>query len=301
MADWYLKRDEEIAGPFSDQELEALLITGGITQEDQIRQETDRDFFPADCLPEQFSHPWGNGSTPEITRRRFDPVPLVFILLIVLGVMIPLLDSHFSRTSGRPRSVTKSNLKQIGLALHNYHEQHSTFPPGAITNRQNRPLQSWQALILPFLDQEGIYKRIDLQQAWDSPVNRPPFQQEIPVYLSPKTRQTRSPDGYALSHFAGNRLVLKQNAGMKILESITDGMSNTIMAMELGERFKPWGDPTSLTLPTAVIGPGKKSLSQGGNHVLLGDGSVHFISQDIDPAILKALSTPDGGEPIDDF
>jgi len=153
-------------------------------------------------------------------------------------------------------------------------------------------------LILPYLDQEDIYKQIDFHQAWDAPVNRPPFQQEISVYLSPKTRQTRSPDGYALSHFTGNRLVLKQNAGMIILESITDGTSNTIMAMELGEKFKPWGDPTSLTVPTAVIGPGKKSLSQGGNHVLFCDGRVQFIYSNIDPVILKALSTPDGGEPI---
>ena len=70
------------------------------------------------------------------------------------------------------------------------------------------------------------------------------------------------------------------------------------MAMELGEKFKPWGDPTSLTVPTAVIGPGKKSLSQGGNHVLFCDGRVQFIYSNIDPVILKALSTPDGGEPI---
>jgi len=71
--------------------------------------------------------------------------------------------------------------------------------------------------------------------------------------------------------------------------------------VEIGEDFKPWGDPTSLTVPEKVIGPGRKSPSTGGTHVLLADGSVRFIPEDIDPEILKALSTPDGGDKIGEF
>lgn len=301
MADWYLKRNEQITGPYSDQELEDLLTTGKITKTDLIRQGTDRQFQTADSLPEQFSRPHENASYPKTSRRRFDPVNLVLILLIAVAIPIPLLDMQFFRTSGRRRSVTKNHLKQIGLALHIYHEQNTTFPPGALSDCKEHPFQSWQALILPYLDHESVFKQIDFQKSWDAPENRPPFQEEISVYLSPNTSQTRSREGYALSHFAGNKLVLKQNQGMKIRESITDGSSNTIMAVELGEGFKPWGAPSSLTVPSTVIGPGQKSLSRGGNHVLFCDGRVMFVDRNIDPAILKALSTPDGGETIIDY
>ncbi|MCA9023351.1 MAG: DUF1559 domain-containing protein, partial [Planctomycetaceae bacterium] len=181
-------------------------------------------------------------------------------------------------------------MKQIGLALHNYsyNNSHSseTFPPGAITTANGEPLHSWQALILPYLDQQALYKQIDFSKPWNVRANQKPFQQEVPEYLNPKTEARRTSDNYSLSHYIGNELVLKQNTGMPFNE-IRDGTSNTILAVEIGEQFKPWGDPTSLTSPEKVIGPNRKAATIGGTYILLADGGVRYISEDIDPEILK--------------
>tara|TARA_R110002095_G_scaffold150422_1_gene130093 strand:- start:210076 stop:210651 length:576 start_codon:yes stop_codon:yes gene_type:complete len=191
-------------------------------------------------------------------------------------------------------------MKQIGLALHNYHETYQTLPRGKILSESGRPEHCWQTLILPFLDQQFLFRQIDFTTPWDASANQEAFQQEVPVYLNPKSKSKTSPDGYALSHFVGNKLVLKSGTDISFKE-MHDGTSNTIMAMEIGEHFKPWGDPTSLTEPVNVIGPDKKTLSEGRSFILMGDGRVRFINKNIAPAILKALSTPAGGEEVGEY
>lgn len=214
---------------------------------------------------------------------------LLFILLILL---MPNVEQ--SRGQAR-RSGSKYNMKQIGIALHNYHDQHQLFPPGAIETAAGTPYHSWQAQILPYIDLNHLYRKIDFNKPWTDPTHQPIFKQEISLYLNPAIQETTSPEGYALSHYVGNELLLKKNASFRIRE-VTDGLSNTIMAMEIGENFKPWGDPTNINEPVKIMGPGKKTPFRDGNHVLFSDGSVRFVSRDIDPTILKELSTPAGGE-----
>ncbi|MCA9016904.1 MAG: DUF1559 domain-containing protein, partial [Planctomycetaceae bacterium] len=232
------------------------------------------------------------------------PVLLIILVsLLLIGIGLPIYDkirSHFQKRSYRRHQLTRRNMKQIGLALHNYHEMYQTLPPGAIFSERGRPEHSWQALILPFVEQEFLFKRIDFKKPWNDPANQKVFQEEVPVYLSPKVKMNYSPDGYALSHFVGNQLVLKPGTNISF-EDIRDGTSNTIFAMEIAENFKPWGDPSSLTDPTKVIGPDMKTPSTGGSFILLGDGTVRYISKDVDPAVLKALSTPDGGEEVGEY
>ena len=85
---------------------------------------------------------------------------------------------------------------------------------------------------------------------------------------------------------------------------VKDGSSNTIAAGEVSAGFKAWGDPTNLRDPANGIGGGADqfgSSSPGGANMLFMDGSVKFIPENIDPQVLQALSTPDGGEPVGEF
>lgn len=220
---------------------------------------------------------------------------LIFLVLIGFGLI------HVEQTRGEARrSQSKYNLKQISSALLLYHDQHNTLPPGAIIAADETPLHSWQALILPFIDQRGLHQQIDFEQPWNHPVNQQAFQQQVPQYLAAWIEQKHSPEGYALSHYIGNEFLLKKNQSVPFGE-ITDGTSNTITAIERGAHFQPWGAPENLARPIDIIGPGKKTLFPDGNHVLFSDGRVRFLSKDIDPAILKALSTPAGGEVVGEF
>ncbi|WP_298866283.1 DUF1559 domain-containing protein [uncultured Gimesia sp.] len=222
----------------------------------------------------------------------------VIIVILMLVVLILPVVQQARETSGAPKS--KNNMKQIGLALHNYHDKHSIFPPGAIETTDGRPYHSWQTSILPFVDQNSLYNQINFNKAWHDPANQMIFQQKIRVYLNPSIQETAPVNGYEISHYRGNELVLKKNNGFRIVD-IKDSTPNTIMAMEIGENFKPWGDPTNITNPPNIIGSGKKTTYKGGYQVLMADGSVRFISEDVDRAVLKALSTPDGGEVLGEF
>ena len=71
------------------------------------------------------------------------------------------------------RAQCTNNEKQIALALHNYHDQHNSFPPAFSQGKDGKPLLSWRVLILPFLDQQqALYDQFHLDEAWDSPHNR---------------------------------------------------------------------------------------------------------------------------------
>ncbi|MFH1300540.1 MAG: DUF1559 domain-containing protein [Planctomycetota bacterium] len=315
MANWYVKRGSQTAGPLTQERLKELAVQGKVQKSDLVRKGEEGQFMPAGQIPglipetddwdefeaETQSH--SQTAAPKKSNTTLIVILAVFaggLLLIVPILLALLLPAVQQAREAARRSQSKNNLKQIGLALHNYHDTHQVFPPGAIETTDGKPYHSWQTQILPFIDQAPLYSDIDFDKPWDDPGNQIIFQQEIPAYLNPTIEEKVSPDGYGLSHYVGNELVLKKNAGLRI-RNITDGTSNTIVAVETGENFKPWGDPTNLAVPGNMMGPGKKTAYRGGNHVLLGDGSVRFVSENIDPAVLKALSTPDGGEVVGEF
>ena len=70
------------------------------------------------------------------------------------------------------RSQCVNNEKQIGLAIHNYISVHESFPPAYTTDKAGKPLLSWRVLILPYIEQDALYKEFHLDEAWDSPHNK---------------------------------------------------------------------------------------------------------------------------------
>jgi prepilin-type processing-associated H-X9-DG protein len=198
------------------------------------------------------------------------------------------------------RTTSAHNLKQVGLALHNYLQHRESFPPAATLDRLGRPVYGWQALILPEMAHAEIHDRIDFGLPWDDPRNAAPYQTPIMEYLRPGIDLEKDTSGYALSHIAGNASVLG-GTGLRTSRDMTDGDSNTIMAGEVKSNFKPWGDPTNWRDPALGINRvanGFGSPAPGGAHFLFVDGSVRFLKEKIDPGVLKALSTPSGGEKV---
>lgn len=201
------------------------------------------------------------------------------------------------------RVTSQNNLKQFGLAFHYYHELYETLPAGATYSSTGETLHSWQTLLLPYVEQNPLYEKIDLTRPWDDAVNRDNFHVRLEIYLNPKiTRGWKNSDQPqpALSHYAGNILVLNPGHGMTFNE-IKDGTANTFLAGEVNSNFKAWGDPSNLRDPKLGINrhpDGFGSPFRGGGQMLMSDGSSQFISNDIDPKIFRAHGTPDGGEEI---
>lgn len=217
-----------------------------------------------------------------------------------------LVTAYNSYNAAR-RSVSKNNLKQIGLALHNYHEFNDRLPPGGIFDRAGQPQHSWITQILPYTDHASLYHKIDFQQPWTAEANRQPFQTKVNLFEIPNRSSTernqKQLNGYMPADYAANAHIMNVNSGLNFKE-IKDGLSNTLLVGEVNSGVKAWGDPTNFRDPILGVNDdprGFRGANEGGAHFLLGDGSVRFINENIDPAVLKALATPNGGEDVSDF
>ena len=89
---------------------------------------------------------------------------------VVVLALLTLLPGPGSRPAGK-RSICLSNLKQIAIALHNYHDVYGSFPPAYVADKQGRPMHSWRVLILPYLEYAALYEQYRFDEPWNGPNN----------------------------------------------------------------------------------------------------------------------------------
>jgi len=121
-------------------------------------------------------------------RRGFTLIELLVvnaIIAILVGLLLPAVQN--AREAAR-RTQCRNNLKQIGLAMHNYHTSHNTFPPGYVSGAAYPATTngwSWCAMLLPSLDQGNLYDTINMRLPVEDPANLPAATNSIPVFLCP--------------------------------------------------------------------------------------------------------------------
>ncbi len=171
-------------------------------------------------------------------------------------------------------------------------------PPGGTFDENGRGGLGWQVKMI------GIYYADwNEDESWRHLDNARLCKCLIPEFIRPATNQSSlfDDDGFGLSQIAGNVHVLGINQTM-ILSEISDGTANTLLFGEVTERLRPWCDPANVRDPADGINKvpwGFGGMShQKGAYFAFCDGSVNLVSDSIDPAILKALSTPKGGEDV---
>jgi RNA polymerase sigma factor (sigma-70 family) len=197
------------------------------------------------------------------------------------------------------RAVSANNLKQIAIAMHNYHDTYNSFPAQAIYSKDGKtPLLSWRVAVLPYIEHADLYKEFKLDEPWDSAHNKKLIA-KMPKIYEPVVGEGNKGKGLTFYQvFSGADTVFNGATGMRVA-GITDGTSNTFMAVEAK-------DPVIWTKPADVVMPKEKNklpavggLFQKGFNVMMCDGSVRFVSPTIDPMVFRNLVTPSGGEVVD--
>jgi len=96
------------------------------------------------------------------TKRGFTLIELLVVIAIIAVLVALLLPAVQQAREAARRSSCKNNLKQIGLALHNYHDTHTALPPGYVVQIDFRSSWGWSSYLLPFLDQAPLYQQLDV-------------------------------------------------------------------------------------------------------------------------------------------
>ena len=104
-------------------------------------------------------------------RRRvgFTLIELLVVIAIIAILIALLLPAVQQAREAARRSSCKNNLKQIGLAMHNYHDVYGRFPPAYILDGSNFNSHSWGTFLLPYLDQAPLYNQFNFDHAFFSP------------------------------------------------------------------------------------------------------------------------------------
>ena len=194
------------------------------------------------------------------------------------------------------RMQSMNNMKMIALALHNYASAHGHFPPVATYDEDGKPLLSWRVLILPYLETGGkeLYQQFRLDEPWDSPHNKKLIDKMPAEYRFPS--QPDETTSAAYFGIAGPETVFPPDHGVPFRE-ITDGTSNTIMLVE-AKRDIPWTKPEDIPYDSMGEMPRLGGYQKDGFNTAFADGSVHFVSEAVEPEVLQKLITIAGKEVI---
>lgn len=301
---------------------------------------------------------WRNRS-----RRGFTLIELLVVIAIIAVLIALLLPAVQQARESARRTQCKNNLKQMGLAFHNYHDTCNTLPYGCHGDQTGH---SWCLYIMPYIDQAPLYNQWNFNCSYYG-TNAPLRRMKQPAYVCPSdtpniwwdqnplynyavvlgtTNNAHTSPLNGVNYLAGAFDVADNSGGYfnycttnaprtYRFRDISDGMSNTLLVAELRQgpinqdiRGLAWYAPfAGLTTnlgpnsssadtmggfcpgtpaPGMPCVPGATALSArskhtGGVQVLMGDGAIRFVSNNINLPTWQALSSIQGSETLGEF
>jgi hypothetical protein len=225
----------------------------------------------------------GSKVTPSSRKAVYKVGRLILKLSVVLGLSALLIFSvgpPINKLREKANRIhSGNNLKKIWEGIHGYHERYGHFPPAAVFNKDGEPLYSWRLSILPFLGEQALFDEFKLDEAWDSPNNKPLLAKMPLAYVHPTQGRRKEPFGTHYQVFVGGGTLFEsspQSQSRTLQELEKAGRSNdTVLVIEAADPV-PWTKPQDLTFVADGPLPRLGGLHADGTYIfLMTDGSVH--------------------------
>jgi prepilin-type processing-associated H-X9-DG protein len=225
----------------------------------------------------------------------------IFAVGVLTVLLAPELDD--SRLTSR-RMSSGNNLKQIALGIQNYYSTYKQLPRAYWLTPDGKRTLSWRVAIAPFTEHRAIDWRYDANESWDSDKNKVLAELKEPIYQQPGY----SDGDKALQTFymviTGPGTLFEEGKDITFDDCI-DGLSNTILAVEVLNSGVHWAEPKDLDIRTMIFkinAGGSNGIGapwKSGANVAFADGSVRLLSKDLLESTLRAMITRNGGEAIE--
>jgi Protein of unknown function (DUF1559) len=198
---------------------------------------------------------------------------------------------------GKTIKQSENDLKMLLLALHNYHDTMGTFPAD-VRDQGGKAILSWRVLLLPYLEEDKLYREFKLDEPWDSEHNKQLISRMPKVLWGPTKKLNEEYKTVYLAAVGKDTMFPPDGAKMSFA-SVTDGLSNTIAFIEAAdEAAVVWSKPGDLPLDPAKPFQGLKRPGQDFILAGMADGRAERIDNKLDPAVLAAAFTRAGGEAV---
>ena len=216
------------------------------------------------------------------------------------GPVKPLYETATSTN----RQISSNNLKQFGLAMHNFASVYNGAFPAGIYDSTGKVGLSWRVAILPYIEQESLYAQFKLDEPWNSEHNKKLIPMMPKLFAAPGQQPN---DGYTYYRsFTGPDTAFPpptagrggQPAMGLRMSGVTDGLSNTGFIVEAGDPVE-WTKPDELVFTVTGPLPRVGGIFGDGYFILLGDGRPQWMKTTASPDTLKAIITARGGEIVD--
>lgn len=192
--------------------------------------------------------------------------------------------------------TSANNLKQIGLAFHDYGNDHGFKWADDITDKDGQPLLSWRVALLPHLGAKDLYKEFKLDEPWDSDHNKKLIEKMPTVYAPVRVKAKKGETFY--QRFVGKGALFNEKGSSYTIPQLPDGTSNTALVVEAGDPVI-WTKPVDLSFNMKGPLPKLGGLFDGDFNVVLCDGSAFLFKKDYDLEEMRNFITPDDGNVVD--
>jgi hypothetical protein len=211
------------------------------------------------------------------------------VVPIMVALLLPAVQA--AREAAR-RNQSLNNIKQILLGQQNYLDTRGTFPAAG-----SKSGLSWRVHILPFIEEEALYKQFHLDEPWDSEHNRQLISQMPAVFENPGSEAPPGKTSYLA--VTGPGTAFGDGEKGPTPRDISDGLRNTILIVEANpDQAVEWTKPDDWKFDPNNPMQGLGKSRPFGFLAGFGDAHTEFINADTDPEVVKALMTAAGREQL---